>query len=218
MMFLHAGILPPVCGKGRASDLCYTLRSSPSLGEQTVFFRTPIELQIKLSVLAGQARIQVTFRNGELVTRAGSFSDNLTGGCNDAGPGHHVATFFQPRLGNSHDPGTVLVSARLHAKTVLKQALGWTLRLAWIEQRRVVAERDQLHALERKYAVGFRPASVIADGHAEFTAKGLEHGKAEITHLKIHFLEILKWMLRMNLTVPRQMHLAVLADDLPLLA
>ena len=79
--------------------------------------------------------------------------------------------------------------------------------------RRVVTAEDHLHTLQPHHAVGLRPAAVVADGHADEAAEHPPHAEAEIAHVEVTLLEVLERPRRLGLGMPRQVDLAVLADD-----
>src|SRR5262245_33530211 len=81
------------------------------------------------------------------------------------------------------------------------------------DRGRVVADQNHLDALQPHHAMGLRPAPVIADGHAEDSAKSAQDVEAEITGLEIPLLQMLDGAFRFKLRMTRQMNLAVLGDD-----
>jgi hypothetical protein len=82
-----------------------------------------------------------------------------------------------------------------------------------VDRRRVEAEHHDLDALQPHDAVGLGPAPVVADAHADDAAEHAPDREAEVARLEIALLEMLMGALRVELVMPGQMHLAVLADD-----
>ena len=80
--------------------------------------------------------------------------------------------------------------------------------------RRVVAEQDQLDALQAHDAIGLGPAAVVADQHADDRIERPPDRKAEVADLEVALLEVLEGDALAVVGVARQVHLAVLADDL----
>ena len=85
-----------------------------------------------------------------------------------------------------------------------------------IGARRVVAEHDQLDALETHHPVGLGPAPVVADAHPHDAVHGAEHGEAQVAGLEVALLEMLVDLARLGLRMAGDMDLAVLPGDLPL--
>src|SRR5262249_23562391 len=63
------------------------------------------------------------------------------------------------------------------------------------------------------HAIGLGPAAVVADAHAHDTAERLPGPKAQVAHLEVPLLQILKRMVRTAFGVAGQVNLAILADD-----
>ncbi|KAG1310106.1 hypothetical protein G6F63_016394 [Rhizopus arrhizus] len=61
----------------------------------------------------------------------------------------------------------------------------------------------------------FGPAPVIAQAPAHHAAKGVPYGKTQISRFKITLLQMLGVAAGLRLHMPRQMDLAVLANDFP---
>src|SRR5438477_1778756 len=79
--------------------------------------------------------------------------------------------------------------------------------------RGVVAERDDLDALQSHDAVGLGPAPVVADAHAHDGALHAPDAEAFVPDIEIALLQMLKWRLRQMLGMAGEMDLAVPADD-----
>src|SRR5262249_32337799 len=113
------------------------------------------------------------------------------------------------------DPGRVLIGAGLERQSVVEHALFRPLVcLLRIDRGRVVAEHDQLHALQSHDAIGLGPSPIVADTHADNAAHGSPDWKTEVAGLEITLLQVLEGTLRIELGMARQMHLAILAHDL----
>ena len=82
-----------------------------------------------------------------------------------------------------------------------------------VEGRRVVAEHDQLDALQAHDPIGLRPAAVVADQHADDPLERAPDREAEIADLEVALLEVLERDACAVVGMARQVHLAVLADD-----
>src|SRR3546814_20843500 len=66
------------------------------------------------------------------------------------------------------------------------------LRQLGEEARRVVAEQDHLRPLQRHDAVGFGPAAVVAEAHADDAVHRPEHRESQSARPEIALLEMLK--------------------------
>ncbi|MNL09606.1 hypothetical protein D3C87_1303730 [compost metagenome] len=83
---------------------------------------------------------------------------------------------------------------------------------------RVVAQHNELRALQRHYPIGFWPAPVVAQAHAHHAAKGIPYGKTQVARFEVTLLQMLGVAAGLRLHMPGQMDLAVLADDFPVRA
>src|SRR5437764_15037259 len=79
--------------------------------------------------------------------------------------------------------------------------------------RGVVAERDDLDALQPHDAVGLGPAPVVADAHAHDRVLHAPDAEAFVPDIEIALLEMLKRRLRQMLGMAGQVDLAVPAYD-----
>src|SRR5262249_26247455 len=84
-----------------------------------------------------------------------------------------------------------------------------------VDRGRVVAEHDQLHALQSHDAIGLGPAPIVADTHADDAAHGSPDRKTEVAGLKITLLQVLEGTLRIKLGMTGQMHLRYLPTIFP---
>src|SRR5216683_928164 len=84
-----------------------------------------------------------------------------------------------------------------------------------VQDRRVVAERDDLDALQPHDAVGLGPAPVVADAHADDRILYAPYPKTLVADVEIALFEVLERRLGEMLGVPRQVDLAVAPDDMP---
>src|SRR5262249_11568889 len=87
------------------------------------------------------------------------------------------------------------------------------LRRRRIMPRRVVAEQDHFDVLEPHHTVGFRPAPIIANAHAEVGAHRSPHTPTQIPDLEVALFQVLERAPGLVFGVPGQMDLAILADD-----
>ena len=79
--------------------------------------------------------------------------------------------------------------------------------------RCVEAERHQLHPLQPHHPIGFGPAPVIADQHAEDAVKRPPHRKTEVAGLKILLFEMLKGQVWPVVGMARKMDLPIFPED-----
>src|ERR1051325_3009641 len=86
------------------------------------------------------------------------------------------------------------------------------LRPVDVDRWRVVAEYDELGALQAHDTEGFRPAAVVADAHPDPGVHRLPHVEAIVPYLEVALLEMLERRGRLVVRVPRQMNLAVAPD------
>ncbi len=82
-------------------------------------------------------------------------------------------------------------------------------------QRRVVAEDDEIGALQSQDPVDLGPPTVVAQAHADPQPVDLEHAETKVADLEVVLLQVLGRRLPHRRGVTGQMDLAVLADDLP---
>ena len=165
-------------------------------------------------VLLKCAGVQVSIRHNHLIAKRAGLRHDFTGWRHDHTAAHQLKPVFATRLGDANDPGAVLISAHLHRHMVMHHA---EVRRFWataIAGWRVVAKHHQLNALQAHHPVCLRPAPVIAERHAHNAAHGPPDWPAKITHFEIALLKVLPWQGIVILNVARQMHLAILADNL----
>ena len=83
--------------------------------------------------------------------------------------------------------------------------------------RGIVADANQLDALQAEHAPGFRPAAIIADHHAHDRVvpvrSGAEGGKSEVAIFEIALFELLVGAPARGSTEPGKMHLAIAAEN-----
>src|SRR5580698_6318691 len=77
----------------------------------------------------------------------------------------------------------------------------------------VVPEQNHFDPLQAHYAIGLRPAPVVADAHAKDAAEGAPYGETQIADLEESLLQVLSGAVQ-HVGVTRQMHLAILSDEL----
>ena len=93
---------------------------------------------------------------------------------------------------NRAHPGAVLVGAGLHRDHAVEQLQVLGLGVILVRVRRVVAEHQQLHALQRHDPVGLRPAAIVADAHAHHPPVEVPDREAEVADLEVVLLEVLE--------------------------
>src|SRR3546814_13044008 len=88
------------------------------------------------------------------------------------------------------------------------------LRQLGEEARRVVAEQDHLRPLQRHDAVGFGPAAVVAEAHADDAVHRPEPRESQIARPEIALVAMLKGPRRLVLAQTGQMQLGARSEDL----
>ena len=69
--------------------------------------------------------------------------------------------------------------------------------------RGVVTDHDDFDALQAQESECFWPAPIIAEAHAKPGIHRIKRWEAQVTGLKVAFLEVLKWSLRFMFAVAR---------------
>ena len=82
--------------------------------------------------------------------------------------------------------------AKLDADTLVE----WGRQVVGNVIGRVVAEQDEFNALHAHNAVGFGPAPIVADAHADIGAERAPDREAQIAGLEVALLEMLKRIMR----------------------
>jgi len=80
--------------------------------------------------------------------------------------------------------------------------------------RRVEAKRYHFDPLEAHHPIGFGPAAIVADQHANDAVEGAPNGKAEIAWFEILLFKMLKRQMRPVVRMARQMDLSIFAENL----
>ena len=168
----------------------------------------PIEVEGRF--LVGQAQIQVATRDRQLIALGRAGGHDLARRRDDAAAADHFAALFLAGLGHAHNPGAVLIGARLHDQVVVEHGQVVMFRRG-VVHRRVVAEQDHLGPLQAHHTIGFRPAAVIAQGHAHHAAKAPPDAEFA-ARLEVALLQMLEGAPRLMLIMSGQMDLAVLPD------
>ena len=117
------------------------------------------------------------------------------------------------RFNGAEDPHRVLVGAGLQHDLVRGGAQVRRLVPVDVQRRRVVAQHDQLGALQRHHAVGLGPAAVVAQAHADLDVVGFPHAEAQVADFEELLLQVLERRLGLVVGMAGQVDLAVLADD-----
>src|ERR1700744_6337156 len=91
------------------------------------------------------------------------------------------------------------------------------LRLAMMDvlDRGVVAERDDLDALQPHDAIGLGPAPVVAAANADDGVIGAPYLEPLVADIEIALFEVLKRRVRQMLGMAGQVDLAIAPDDAP---
>src|SRR5215471_8330527 len=110
--------------------------------------------------------IEVDARDDELVARGGGLGEELPLWADDARAADQLHAVLDARLGDAHHEAGVRIGACPHAELVQIEGQGG--------DGRVVADEDQLRALQGEGAVALGIASVLADGDAHLGATGVE--------------------------------------------
>src|SRR5262249_31316187 len=153
--------------------------------------------EIEDRLLAEPGRIEIAVGDDQLVILAAGFGDDLPVRIDDYAAGDQRIAVLDAALGDCDNPSRVLVGTRLQGEPMMEQPLARPLLcLLRIDRWRVVAEHDQLDALQSHHAVGFRPAAIVAYAHADDAAQGAPYGKAEVPRLEIALFQMLERTLR----------------------
>src|SRR5262245_2493152 len=110
--------------------------------------------------------VEIDPRDDQLVARAGGLGEDLPLRADDAGAADQLHTVLDARLGDAHHEAGVGVGARPHAELVQIEGEGG--------DGRVVADEDDLRALQGEGAVALGIAPILADGDADLGAAGVE--------------------------------------------
>src|SRR5580692_2616629 len=76
----------------------------------------------------------------------------------------------------------------------------------------VETEHDEFHTLQTHHPISFGPAPVIANAHSHDAAEGAPNRPAEVSHLVIALLEMLKWPLGVIFGMAGKVDLAIFTD------
>src|SRR6266480_3549647 len=120
----------------------------------------------------GDHLLEVDPRRHELVTRRRGASEDLAERADDGAPRDQLDAVLDARLGDTHDEAEVRVGARPEAELVEVERQG--------RDGRVVADENDLGALEREGAVALRVAAVLADRDPDLGAGGVEDPVARV--------------------------------------
>src|SRR5260221_1105655 len=199
----------------RSPRLLRRRHRSGARGDQPVMLDAAMRREIEDRRLVEARIVEIDGGGDQLVADRLGEGDDLARGRDDAAAALHVDALLAPRLRRADDESAVLVGAGLHGEVVVEHAQRGRLlaRPDGIADRRVVAEHDELDALQPHDAIGLGPAPVVADAHAHDAAERPPHREAEIAGLEIALLEMLPRPLGIVLAVARQMDLAIGADD-----
>src|SRR6266436_6342385 len=169
-------------------------------GDAAVVLDAAVPLEVEDRLLAEDRGVEIAVGNDEFVVLALRLGADGALGIDDHAAADHRMAVLTSRLGDRHHEGRVLIGTGLHAEAMVEQALLRSLvGLLRVDRGRVVTERDKLDALQPHDPVGLGPAAVVADAHAEDTAKCPPHRKAEIARLEITLLQMLEAALRVIL-------------------
>ncbi len=89
----------------------------------------------------------------------------------------------------------------------------WLIPPSHDPRRSVVAEQDQIRALQSQYAIHLGPTPIVADAHPRLASHELEDSEPEISNLEISLLQVLRRFIRLVVGVTGQMNLPILADN-----
>src|SRR5262249_48215637 len=116
--------------------------------------------------------VEVDARGGQLLAGGGGLGEDLPLRADDARAADQLHAVLDARLGDAHHEAGVRIGACPHAELVQIEGQGG--------DGRVVADEDQLRALQGEGAVALGIASVLADGDAHLGATGVEHLVARV--------------------------------------
>src|SRR5215470_3627045 len=116
--------------------------------------------------------VEIDARDDQLIARGGGFGEDLPLRADDARAADQLHAVLDARLGDAHHEAGVRVGACPHAELVQIEGQ--------CRDGRVVADEDELRALQGEGAVALRIAPVLADGDAHLGATGVEDLVARI--------------------------------------
>jgi hypothetical protein len=177
--------------------------------------RLPVAREVEHRRLVRPAEREIAAGRDQLVAERAGHRHRLAGGRDDRRLADQIAALLAAGLGDADHPRRVLIGARLHRQLVVEVRERVVLRRGRVVERRVVAEKDHLHALQAHHAVGLRPPAVVADAHAEHAAEGAPHAEAQVADLEVSLLEVLERAIGLVLGVAGQVDLAVFPDQAP---
>src|ERR1700730_5737470 len=110
--------------------------------------------------------VEIDARDDQLVARGGGLGEHLTLGVDDAGAADQLHAVLDAGLCDADHEAGIRVGARAHAELVEVERQR--------RDRRVVADQDDLGALERQRTVALGVTAVLGDGDADLCGAGVE--------------------------------------------
>src|SRR5680860_1186182 len=126
----------------------------------------------------------------------------------------HRMAILDAGFGDGYNPRAVLVGAGLHGQIIVEGSrfLGF-VRILRVCRRRVETDEYHFNTLQPHDPVGFGPAPVVADAHADDAAERAPYPETGIARLEVFLLQMLEGAFRIKLVVAGQVGLAVRADN-----
>ncbi len=159
------------------------------------------------------APVEVGPGRDEFVTAGDRLGHDLPGGCDDRRLGERLDAFLDAALGHADHPRAVLVGTGLHDEVVVEALQRVLAGVGGVVDRCVVADEDQLDALEAHLSVGLGPAPIVAGGHTDQTAECPPDTEPVGRFLEVAPFEVLERTPRFVVRVTRDVDLAILAHD-----
>src|SRR5579872_3715239 len=185
---------------------------SPSLDNHAIGLRLAMDVEVEGGALVGIAQIEIAACKRDLVALGDAGGDDLARRSHNAAAADLVDAFLNARLGDANDKAAVLVGAGLHHELVVEERKVVVFWRGRIMPRGVVADQHHLDALKSHDPVRFAPAAIVANGHADHAAEGVDHAESR-TWLEVTFLQMLKGSPWLVFGMSRQMNLAVFGND-----
>src|SRR5215469_8895443 len=186
-----------------------------ALGDEAVVLDAAVLFEIEDCALDVVAEIEVERCGNDLVVLAQCAGSDLAGRRDDRRAADQPEPILLAGFCRGQHPGSVLIGVGLHGDEMVEHPQMHRFGMVHVLGRRVVAERDDLDALQPHDAEGFRPAPVVADAHADDGVEGAPHFEALVADIEIALFEMLERRVGQMLGMPRQVNLAIAADDPP---
>ncbi len=185
-----------------------------SLGDQAVGLGDAVTVEIEQGLLVEVAVIEVEAGQDHLIAGRDRLGDDLSRRGDDDGLGQGIDPFLDTPLGDPDHVRSVLIGPGLHHQVVVECLKGVLLRIGGVVERGVVADQDQLGALQAHHPIGLGPAAVVADRHSHHAIKGSPDRELG-ARLEEVALGVLERPPGLVVLVPGDVDLSVSPDDGP---